>query len=96
MVAQYNFTAFRWSGTGYNALYNTSYTAVIDDDDANLDGAGDSNETASINGGAFGATAGSPYDINVAFADTNGNPHVETFFFFNTGSNWYFIPGLGS
>lgn len=96
MVAQYNFTAFRWSGTGYNALYNTSYTAVIDDDDANLDGAGDSNETASINGGAFGATAGSPYDINVAFTDTNGNPHVETFFFFNTGSNWYFIPGPGS
>ncbi len=96
MVAQYTFTAFRWSGTGYNALYNTSYTAIIDDHDANLDGAADTNETASINGGAFGATAGSPYDINVAFTDVGGNSHVETFYFFNTGGNWYFIPGPGS
>ena len=95
-MPQYTATAFRWSGTGYNALYNTSYTAVIDDDDANLDGAADANETVSINGGAFGATAGPPYDINVSFTDTGGNPHVETFYFFNTGGSWYFIPGPGS
>lgn len=95
-MAQYTVTAFRWSGTGYNALYNTSYSAVIDDDDANLDGAADTNETVSINGSAFGATAGPPYDINVAFTDTNGDPHVETFYFFNTGGSWYFIPGPGS
>ena len=44
-MPQYTFTAFRWSGTGYNALYNTSYSAIIDDDDANLNGAADNNET---------------------------------------------------
>ncbi|MGC1428140.1 MAG: Hint domain-containing protein [Albidovulum sp.] len=95
-MAQYTVTAFQWTGTGYNAQYNTSYSAVIDDDDANLDGAADNNETVSINGGAFGATAGPPYDIDVSFTDTSGNPHVETFYFFNTGGNWYFIPGPGS
>jgi hypothetical protein len=95
-VAQYTVTAFRWTGLGYNAQYNTSYSAVIDDDDANLNGAADTNETVSINGGAFGATAGPPYDINVSFTDTNGDPHVETFYFFNTGGNCYFIPGPGS
>lgn len=95
-MAQYTVTAFQWSGTGYNALYNTSYSATIDDDDPNLDGASDANETVSINGGAFGATAGPPYNINVSFTDTGGNSHVETFYFFNTGGNWYFIPGPGS
>lgn len=95
-MPQYTFTAFRWSGTGYNALYNTSYSAIIDDDDANLNGAADNNETVSIDGGAFGATAGPPYDIDVSFTDTNGDPHVETLYFFNTGGNWYFIPGPGS
>lgn len=95
-MAQYAVTAFRWTGTGYNAQYNTSYAAIIDDDDASLDGAADANETVSINGGAFGATAGSPYDIDVSFTDTNGDPHVETFYFFNTGGNWYFVPGPGS
>ena len=69
---------------------------IPNDDDANLDGAADTNETVSINGSAFGATAGPPYDINVAFTDTNGDPHVETFYFFNTGGSWYFIPGPGS
>ncbi|MEJ6388992.1 Hint domain-containing protein [Gymnodinialimonas ulvae] len=95
-MAQYTVTAFRWSGTGYNAQYNTSYSAVIDDDDANLDGATDTDETVSINGGPFSAMAGPPYDINVSFTDTNGDPHVETFYFFNTGGDWYFIPGPGS
>ena len=95
-MPQYTVTAFRWSGTGYNSLYNTSYTATFDDDDPNLDGAADANETVSINGGAFGATAGPPYDIDVSFTDTNGDPHVETFYFFNTGGSWYFIPGPGS
>ena len=95
-MAQYTVTAFRWTGTYYNAQYNTSYVAVIDDDDANLNGSSDTNETVSINGGAFGATAGPPYDINVSFTDTSGNPHVETFYFFNTGGNWYFIPGPSS
>ncbi|MBU2983471.1 Hint domain-containing protein [Lentibacter algarum] len=95
-MAQYTYTAFNWSQYGYNATYNTSVSLVIDDDDANLDGGTDSNETASINGGAFGATSGSPYDIDVAFTDTNGDPHVETFYFINTGGSWYFIPGPGS
>lgn len=95
-MAQYTVTAFQWSGTGYNALYNTSYSATIDDDDAALQGTADTNESVSINGGAFGATAGSPYAIDISFTDTGGNPHVETFYFFNTGGSWYFVPAPGS
>ncbi|GAB5431165.1 MAG: hypothetical protein EpisKO_05350 [Epibacterium sp.] len=95
-MAQYTVTAFRWSGTGYNAQYNTSYTAVITDDDAFLNGNGDSNETVSIDGGPSYVTNGAPYDINVSFTDTSGTPHVETFYFFNVNNSWYFIPGPGS
>lgn len=92
-MAQYNVTAFRWSGTGYNAQYNTSYSAVIDDDDPYLNGPGDNNETVSINGGPSYVTGGSPYDIDVSFTDTSGNSHVETFYFFYVNNSWYFIPG---
>ncbi len=95
-MAQYTVTAFRWTGTGYNAVYNTSYTAVLDDDDPAYQGSGDGNETISIDGGAFGGTTSSPYAINISFIDTAGNPHTETFYFFNTGGSWYFIPGPGS
>ncbi len=95
-MPQYTVTAFRWTGTGYNSQYNTSYTATFDDDDPNLNGGSDANETVSINGGTFRSTAGPPYDIDVSFTDTSGNPHVETFYFFNTGGAWYFIPGPGS
>ncbi|AKS46377.1 Hint domain-containing protein [Octadecabacter temperatus] len=95
-MPQYSATAFQWSGTGYNALYNTSYTATIDDDDSTLDGASDTNETVSINGGAFNASTGQPYDIDISFTDVNGDPHVETFYFVFTNGSWYFIPGPGS
>ena len=95
-MALYTVEAFRWTGTYYNAQYNTSYTAVLDDDDANFQGSGDANELVSINGGAFGTTTGSPYAINVSFTDTGGSPHVETFYFFNTGGSWYFVPAPGS
>lgn len=95
----YTVEAFRWSGTGYNAQYNTSYTAVMTDNDPNYQGGGDGGETVSINGGAAGTTASQPYAINVSFTDTLGNPHVETFFFFYTTAapaGWYFVPAPGS
>lgn len=92
----YTVTAFRWSGTGYNSQYNTSYTATFNDDDPAYQGGSDSNETISINGGAFGASVSVPYVINVSFTDTLGNSHVEPFYFFNTGGSWYFTPGPGS
>lgn len=98
-MPQYSTTAFRWSGTGYNAQYNTSYTAVLDDDDATYQGGGDGSETISINGGAFNPSIGTPYVINVSFTDTSGGSHVEPFYFFNTSgppSGWYFIPAPGS
>lgn len=81
-MATYTVEAFRWSGTGYNALYNTSYTAVLDDNDGSFQGGSDASETVAINGGAAGSTNSLPYAINVSFTDTLGNPHVETFFFF--------------
>ena len=98
-MATYTVEAFRWSGTGYNALYNTSYTAVLDDNDGSYQGGSDASETVTINGGAAGSTNSQPYAIDVSFTDTLGNPHVETFFFFNTSaapSGWYFIPAPGS
>lgn len=95
-MAQYTTEAFRWSGTGYNAQYNTSYTAVLDDNDAAYQGGSDGDETISINGGSFNSTASTPYAIDVSFTATDSSTHVETFYFFNTGGNWYFTPGPGS
>lgn len=98
VMPQYSVEAFRWSGTGYNATYNTSYTAVFDDDDPLYQGGADGNESVSINGGSFVATGGSPYVITINFTDVNGDPHTEEFYFFNAGAagGWYFIPGPGS
>lgn len=95
-MAQYTDEAFRWTGTYYNAQYNTSYTATFDDNDAGYNGGGDGSETVSINGGSFNSTSGSPYDIRVSFTDAGGVAHVENFYFFNTGGAWYFVPGPGS
>jgi len=95
-MALYTVTAYKWTGTHYNAVYNTSYTATLSDNDPAYQGAGDADETISINGGVFNPTASSPYAINVSFTDTGGIAHVETFYFFNTGGAWYFIPGPGS
>lgn len=95
-MAQYTVEAFKWTGTGYNAQYNTSYKATFNDNDNQYQGAGDSDESISIDGGAFSGTAGSPYVIKVPFKDVSGDSHVEEFSFFNTGGDWYFTPGPGS
>jgi hypothetical protein len=95
-MALYTVTAFKWTGTYYNATYNTSYTATFDDNDPAYEGGGDADETVSIDGGAFNSTTSSPYAIDISFTDINGVAHVETFYFFNTGGAWYFIPGPGS
>ncbi|WP_428541347.1 Hint domain-containing protein [Profundibacter sp.] len=95
-MALYTVTAFKWSGTGYNATYNTSYSATLSDNDPAYQGGTDADETVSIDGGAFNSTASSPYAIDISFTDINGVAHVETFYFFNTGGSWYFIPGPGS
>jgi len=91
-LAQHTVTAYQWTGTYYNATYNTSYTATFEDDDGFLDGNGDADETVSIDGGPYNATGGSPYDIDVSFTDVNGDSHVETFHFFYSDGSWYFIP----
>ncbi|NSY38547.1 Hint domain-containing protein [Leisingera sp. ANG59] len=95
-MAEYTAEAFKWSGTGYNAQYNTSHTAVFKDNDAAYDGSGDNGERISIDGGSFGKTSGSPYAIDISFTGTSGASHTETFYFFNTGGEWYFLPGPGS
>jgi hypothetical protein len=98
-MATYTVEAFRWSGTGYNALYNTSYTAVMSDNDPDFEGGSDGDETVTINGGTAGSTLSNPYAIDVSFTDINGDPHVETFFFFYTTASpagWYFVPAPGS
>lgn len=95
-MAQYTAEVFRWTGTYYNSQYNTSYTAVFDDNDGSYQGSGDSSETISIDGGSFAGTTGSPYAIDVSFTATDGQSHVETFYFFNTTGGWHFAPGPGS
>ncbi|GAA6207057.1 hypothetical protein NBRC116601_03500 [Cognatishimia sp. WU-CL00825] len=93
----YTMEVFRWSGTGYNAQYDTSYTATFDDNDDSVGGSSDSDETVSINGGAAGATNGSPYKIAISFTDTDGNSHVEDFNFFHTSDGgWHFAAEPGS
>ncbi len=88
--------AFNWSANGYNSTYNSSVTAVLDDDDGVYEGGGDADETISINGGPFLATNSTPWVLNVSFTDTNGDTFTEEFYFFNTGGSWYFIPTPGS
>lgn len=95
-MAQYTFEVFRWSGNGYNSQYDTSHTATISDNDDNYEGRGDTDEQISIDGGAEQASSGPPYTIDVSFTDTSGQPHVESFEFFNTGGSWYFIAGPDS
>ena len=92
-MTQNTFEVFKWSGTYYNATYDTSYTAVVEDDDNSYEGDDDSSEQISIDGSAFADTGLEPYAIDVGFEDTGGNSHVETFYFMNTGGNWYFTPG---
>ncbi len=95
-MAEYTVVAFKWTGTGYNATYNSSHTATLTDNDSAYEGAGDTDETVSIDGGTATATTGAPYAIKVAFTDTDGDAHVETFNFFNSGGNWYFTPSENS
>lgn len=95
-MASYTVTAFKWSGTGYNSVYHTSHSATLRDDDGAYEGYKDSDERISIDNGPETTTHGRPYSIDVSFTDTAGNPHVETFSFFNTDGSWYFIPGDGS
>lgn len=93
----HTFQVFQWSGTGYNAQYNTSHTAVFNDDDDSVGGSSDANETVSIDGGASNVTGSSPYKISVNFTDTDGNSHVEDFnFFYTSDGGWYFAPQEGS
>jgi hypothetical protein len=91
-MAQFTVTAFKWTGTFYNAEYTTSFKATFEDNDDAYDGSGDADETVSIDGGTPTGTWGLPHSIDVDFTDTDGNDHVETFFFFNTEGDWYFVP----
>ncbi|WP_293447110.1 Hint domain-containing protein [Planktotalea sp.] len=95
----YTVEAFRWSGTGYNALYNTSYSLDVTDNDPDFQGGSDADESVSANGGTAGSTNSTPFAIDISFTDVLGNPHVETFFFINTSaapSGWYFTLAPGS
>lgn len=96
-MPQYTVTAFNFTQNGgWGALYNTSVTATLDDDDATYLGQGDADESVSINGGAFGTTDSVPYIINSTFTDSGGGSHTEDFYFFQTAGEWYFIPAPGS
>lgn len=90
-MAIFTVTAFKWTGTYYNAQYTTTYTAVFNDDDGAYEGSGDANETVSIDNGPPSSTWGQPHSINVSFTDVHGQSHVENFYFFNTNSEWYFV-----
>lgn len=89
-------TAFKWSGTGYNSTYDSSHNVTLTDNDDQYQGRGDADERVSIDGGAESSSLSNPYAIDVSFTDTSGDDHVETFYFFNTSGDWYFIPGPDS
>ena len=95
-MAQYETKAYCWSDNGYNATYSTSVTATIDDDDGAYQGGGDSNETISIDGGAFDASASNPYVIEIDFTTPDGETFTENFQFFYVDGKWYFAPGVDS
>lgn len=95
-MAQHMATAFKWTGTYYNATYSKSYKVTFEDDDKSYEGSGDRDEKVSVESGASGVTWGQPHAIKVNFTDTDGNEHVETFYFFNVEGDWYFVPGPGS
>ena len=96
-MPSYTVEAFQWSGTGYNAQYNSSVTATFTDNDGSYQGSGDSDEQVQIDGGSFNATGGSPYKISVSFTDTSGDSHVEDFqFFYTSDGGWHFVPGPDS
>ncbi len=92
----YTATAFNWSATGYNSVYTQSHSVTFTDNDGQYQGGADGDERVSIDGGPEQATTLEPYSIDVSFTDTDGNPHVETFQFFDAGGEWYFVPGPGS
>ena len=52
-MADYEVDAFRWSGKGYNAKYDTSQRVTLRDDDDTYEGGADANESVSIDGGEF-------------------------------------------
>lgn len=95
-MAQFTVTAFKWTGTYYNATYTDSHSATFEDNDGAYEGDADKSETVSIDGGHADATWGSPYAIDVSFTDAHGEDHVETFYFFNTDGDWYFVPSEDS
>jgi hypothetical protein len=95
-MAQYETKAYCWSDNGYNATYSTSVTATFDDDDGAYQGGGDSNETISIDGGAFDASASNPYVIEIDFTTPDGETFTENFQFFYVDGKWYFAPGVDS
>ena len=96
-MPKYTFEVFRFTGTEYNATYNTSYQATFTDDDGAYQGGGDVNEQVQIGDGAATSTLSVPYTLKLPFVDTNGNSHVEDFnFFYAAGDGWYFAPASDS
>lgn len=95
-MATYEVIAFKWTGTFYNATYNTSYEMVLTDNDGSYEGSSDADETVSIDGGAPVQSAGPSYAIDCDFVAADGSSHVETFNFLNVEGEWYFIPSTDS
>ncbi len=95
-MALYETQAYNWSDQGYNATYNTSVTATFNDDDGAYQGANDTTESISIDGGDFSASTSEPYVVKIDFTTPDGETHVENFQCFQVDNTWYFAPGVDS
>lgn len=91
-MTSYTATAFKWSGTYYNATYTTSHSVTFTDDDGCYNGGRDGDETISIDGSPPTATISASYSIKCDYWDAEGNHETGTFQFFYVDGAWYFIP----
>ncbi len=89
-MASYSATAFKWTGTFYNATYSSSHRVTFTDDDLLYNGSKDCDERVSIDEPV--ATSSDSYSIKCDYWDEEGNHETGTFQFFHVDDAWYFIP----
>lgn len=92
-MVTYNVDGWIWAGTG---SATTLSPIEINDDDANLSPyfIDDFGETLEISGTTYTNPRGGTYELT--FNDSGGTSHTENLILFYTGSNFIFIPQVGS
>lgn len=92
-MVTYNVDGWVWTGTG---TATTLSAVTINDDDAELSPyfTNDFSETINIDGTTYTNPSGGTYELT--FTDSGGTTHTEDMILFHTGSNFIFVPQIGS